>query len=152
MLPRLWGRGKFESVDAASLAYIRGLGADYVWYTGIIRHATRKRDEGCRPSHPQIVKGEAGSPYAITDYYDVNPYLATNPDARMEDLYSNSRFCNFSDSRELVFYKDFCSFNTINFASVPDNVVIQLCFNFRVHSLASSRFSFRIPSPLSREG
>ena len=39
MLPRLWGGGKFESVDAASLAYIRGLGIDYIWYTGIIRHA-----------------------------------------------------------------------------------------------------------------
>ena len=86
MLPRLWGRGKFESIDAASLEYIRGLGVDYIWYTGIIRHATRKADEGCRPSHPQIVKGEAGSPYAITDYYDVNPYLATNPDARMEEF------------------------------------------------------------------
>ena len=86
MLPRLWGSGKFESVDAASLEYIRGLGVDYIWYTGLIRHATRKKDEGCRPSHPQIVKGEAGSPYAITDYYDVNPYLATNPDARMEEF------------------------------------------------------------------
>ena len=86
MLPRLWGSGKFESVDAASLEYIRGLGVDYIWYTGLIRHATRKKDEGCRPSHRQIVKGEAGSPYAITDYYDVNPYLATNPDARMEEF------------------------------------------------------------------
>ena len=86
MLPRLWGSGKFESVDAASLEYLRGLGVDYVWYTGVIRHATRKKDEGCRPSHPQIVKGEAGSPYAITDYYDVNPYLATDPDARMEEF------------------------------------------------------------------
>ena len=47
MLPRLWGSGKFESVDAASLEYIRGLGVDYIWYTGLIRHATRKKDEGC---------------------------------------------------------------------------------------------------------
>ena len=86
MLPRLWGGGKFESIDAASLEYLRGLGVDYVWYTGVIRHATRKADEGCTPSHPQIVKGEAGSPYAITDYYDVNPYLATVPQRRMEEF------------------------------------------------------------------
>ena len=86
MLPRLWGSGKFESVDAASLEYIRGLGVDCIWYTGIIRHATQKKDEGCVPSHPQIVKGEAGSPYAITDYYDVNPYLATVPERRMEEF------------------------------------------------------------------
>jgi glycosidase len=86
MLPRLWGSGKFESLDTGSLEYLRGLGIDYVWYTGVIRHATRKADEGCVPSHPQIVKGEAGSPYAITDYYDVNPYLATVPDRRMEEF------------------------------------------------------------------
>ena len=86
MLPRLWGSGKFESVDTGSLEYLRGLGIDYVWFTGVIRHATRKADEGCVPSHPQIVKGEAGSPYAITDYYDVNPYLATVPERRMEEF------------------------------------------------------------------
>ena len=86
MLPRLWGSGKLSAVDAASLEYLRGLGVDYVWYTGIIRHATRKADEGCTPSHPQIVKGEAGSPYAITDYYDVNPYLADVPSRRMEEF------------------------------------------------------------------
>ncbi len=86
MLPRLWGSGKFASVDTGSLEYLRGLGIDYVWYTGVIRHATQKKDEGCVPSHPQIVKGEAGSPYAITDYYDVNPYLATVPERRMEEF------------------------------------------------------------------
>ncbi|MBQ9193068.1 MAG: alpha-amylase [Bacteroidales bacterium] len=86
MLPRLWGSGKFSSIDTESLEYLRGLGVDYVWYTGLIRHATRKADEGCIPSHPQIVKGEAGSPYAITDYYDVNPYLADDPEHRMEEF------------------------------------------------------------------
>ena len=86
MLPRLWGSGKFSAVDHESLDYFRGLGVDCVWYTGIIRHATRKADEGCTPSHEQIVKGEAGSPYAITDYYDVNPYLADVPDQRMEEF------------------------------------------------------------------
>ena len=86
MLPRLWGKGKFSSVDGESLDYLKGLGVDAVWYTGVIRHATRKADEGCTPSHPQIVKGEAGSPYAITDYYDVNPYLADSSDDRMEEF------------------------------------------------------------------
>jgi len=86
MLPRLWGGGKFSDVDAASLEYIRGLGFDYIWFTGLVRHATMKDDGGCTPSHPQIVKGEAGSPYAITDYYDVNPYLADDPAHRMEEF------------------------------------------------------------------
>ena len=85
-LPRLWNNGKFSGIDAGSLQYWKGLGVDYLWYTGIIRHATAKADEGCTPSHPQIVKGDAGSPYAIYDYYDVNPYLADDPGARMEEF------------------------------------------------------------------
>ncbi|MBR6933696.1 MAG: hypothetical protein IKH49_10410 [Bacteroidales bacterium] len=47
MLPRLWGNGKFSDIDDGSLEYFRGLGVDSIWYTGIIRHATRKADEGC---------------------------------------------------------------------------------------------------------
>ena len=86
LLPRLWGSGKFSDIDDRSLEYFRGLGVDYVWYTGIIRHATTRSDSGCIPSHPQIVKGDAGSPYAIRDYYDVNPYLADNPERRSEEF------------------------------------------------------------------
>lgn len=58
----------------------------HVWYTGILRHATRCDTCGCKPSSAQWVKGEAGSPYSITDYYDVNPYLATDPTRRMEEF------------------------------------------------------------------
>lgn len=84
LLPRLWGSGRFSGIDSESLAYFKGLGMDYVWYTGVIRHATRCSDRGCTPSC--VVKGEAGSPYAITDYYDVNPYLADCPEKRMEEF------------------------------------------------------------------
>ncbi|NLZ18909.1 MAG: hypothetical protein GXY24_01385 [Bacteroidales bacterium] len=75
-LPRLWGSGKLRDCDADSLAYLRSLGVDFVWYTGIPRHATGK----------DFVKGEPGSPYAITDWRDVNPYLADNPARRMEEF------------------------------------------------------------------
>ncbi len=86
LLPRLWNTGKFSGVDAGSLQYWKGLGVDYLWYTGVIRHATTFSGKGCRPSHPQIVKGDAGSPYAIYDYYDVNPYLADDPLRRMDEF------------------------------------------------------------------
>ena len=86
LLPRLWGNGRFSSIDKESLQYFKSLGMDYLWYTGIIRHATTRTDAGCTPSHPQIVKGAAGSPYAITDYYDVNPYLADDPKVRMKEF------------------------------------------------------------------
>lgn len=84
ILPRLWGKGKFSSLDAGSLDYFRGLGIDSIWLTGVLRHATRKSDEGCAPS--KVVKGFAGSPYAVTDCFDTNPYLAFNPDERLEEF------------------------------------------------------------------
>ena len=87
MLPRLWANGRFSGIDTATLNYLKNtLEADCLWCTGVIRHATTCADRGCTPSHPQIVKGSAGSPYAITDYYDVNPYLAEDPDRRMEEF------------------------------------------------------------------
>ncbi len=83
LLPRLWGRGRFSSIDDASLKYIKSLGADAVWFTGVVRHATTLPPE---PSNPAIVKGDAGSPYAISDYFDVNPYMADVPSSRMDEF------------------------------------------------------------------
>ena len=104
MLPRLWGNdkvrpkkngtleengtGKFSDIDTATLEYLKWLGCSHVWYTGILRHSTQASEDGCIASHPQFVKGKAGSPYAICDYYDVNPYLADNPDKRIEEFES----------------------------------------------------------------
>ena len=85
MLPRLWGDGTFAAVDDATLQYLsETLHADAVWYTGVIRHATKTAGRGCIPA--KVVKGEAGSPYAIADYYDVNPYLAADPSRRMAEF------------------------------------------------------------------
>lgn len=102
MLPRLWGNdnknpvkngslsengtGKFSDIDKDTLDYLKWLGCSHVWYTGILRHSTQATEEGCMASHPQFVKGKAGSPYAICDYYDVNPYLADNPQDRMDEF------------------------------------------------------------------
>ena len=84
LLPRLWGNGRFSGIDQESLRYMKDtLGMDMLWCTGVIRHATRTGKE------PQkVVKGDAGSPYAITDYYDVNPYLADDPARRMDEFRS----------------------------------------------------------------
>lgn len=104
MLPRLWGNectrpvkngslsengtGKFSDIDTATLDYVKWLGCTHIWYTGILRHSTQAAEQGCTPSHPQFVKGKAGSPYAICDYYDVNAYLADNPEDRMAEFES----------------------------------------------------------------
>ena len=86
ILPRLWGDGRFCDIDARTLDYIKGLGVSHVWYTGVLRHSTLQSDRGCVPSHPQIVKGQAGSPYAITDYFDVDPWLSSDPSRRLEEF------------------------------------------------------------------
>ena len=80
------GCGKFSNIDRDSLDYFKSLGVTHLWLTGIVRHATGESTGGCTASSPDWVKGRAGSPYAITDYYDVNPYLADKPERRMEEF------------------------------------------------------------------
>ncbi|MBO4263917.1 MAG: hypothetical protein J5871_04485, partial [Bacteroidales bacterium] len=70
------GEGRFSSFDEAFFNHLKSLGADAVWYTGIPRHA----------SGEDFVKGNPGSPYAISDYFDTNPYLADDPSGRMEEF------------------------------------------------------------------
>ena len=82
------GCGKMNFFDDAVLRRIRKLGVSHVWYTGVIRHATKTDYSayGIPRQHPAVVKGKAGSPYAITDYYDVDPDLAENVDDRMAEF------------------------------------------------------------------
>ena len=82
------GSGKFNDFTPSLLAGIRDLGVNCVWMTGVIEHATKTdfSKYGIRPDNPNVVKGEAGSPYAIKDYYDVDPALAENVDKRLEEF------------------------------------------------------------------
>ena len=74
------GCGTLNAITPKALRAIRDLGATHVWYTGIIRHATAQYNT------PSIVKGKAGSPYAITDYYDVHPDLCEDKRRRMQEF------------------------------------------------------------------
>ena len=69
------------------LSQIHQLGATHIWYTGVIRHASQTdyAQFGIPVQHPDVVKGKAGSPYAITDYYDIDPDLAVDVDQRMQE-------------------------------------------------------------------
>lgn len=80
------GTGKFSSINDTIFDHLRSLGVSLIWYTGVIEHATCEAFNGIRKDNPSVVKGVAGSPYAIKDYYDVNPYLADNPDNRMSEF------------------------------------------------------------------
>ena len=82
------GVGKFNEIDETRLRAIKSLGATHVWYTGIIEHATATdySRQGIQPCNPHVVKGIAGSPYAIRDYYDVCPDFAKNVKRRMSEF------------------------------------------------------------------
>ncbi|MCR4918541.1 MAG: alpha-amylase [Prevotella sp.] len=103
-LPRLWGNrnetrqpngtmqqngcGKMNDFSPSVLKQLREMGVTHVWYTGLLRHATKTDYSGigipCQ--HPAVVKGQAGSPYAVADYYDIDPDLAVKPEQRMEEF------------------------------------------------------------------
>lgn len=82
------GVGKFNDITEKSLTEIKKMGVTHVWYTGIIEHATLTdyTAYGIKNDHPAVVKGRAGSPYAIRDYYDVHPDLAVNVKNRMGEF------------------------------------------------------------------
>ena len=82
------GCGKLNDFTPSALKTIREMGVSHIWYTGVIRHATQTDYSayGIPKNHPAVVKGKAGSPYAITDYYDVDPDLATDVDKRMQEF------------------------------------------------------------------
>ena len=104
LLPRLYGNrnttrkengsiadngcGKFNNLTTSVLKSIQQKGVSHIWFTGVIRHATKTdyTAHGIPANHPAIVKGNAGSPYAITDYYDVDPDLAEDVDNRMAEF------------------------------------------------------------------
>ncbi|RZK39358.1 MAG: alpha-amylase, partial [Hymenobacter sp.] len=104
MLPRLFGNkvalnktygtiqengcGKFNDISDVALAKIKELGVSHVWYTGVIEHATMTAYPAAHlpADDADVVKGRAGSPYAIRDYYNVDPDLATSPQTRMAEF------------------------------------------------------------------
>ena len=82
------GSGKFNDITDKALDGIKELHANYVWYTGALAHAslTDYSAYGIKVDDADVVKGRAGSPYAIRDYYDVNPDLAVDVKNRMQEF------------------------------------------------------------------
>jgi len=82
------GCGKLNDFSYKALESIKSMGVTHIWYTGIIEHATQSdySSYGIMKDHPSVVKGKAGSPYAIKDYYDIDPDLAVNVERRMNEF------------------------------------------------------------------
>ncbi len=102
VLPRLWanftnspvqhgtieqnGSGKLSAWDTKALDYVKSLGATHIWFIGLLEHATAQAFEGIEADPAELVKGIAGSPYAVKDYYDIAPELADNPQNRLKEF------------------------------------------------------------------
>lgn len=82
------GVGKFSDFTGRALDSIRALGITHIWYTGVPHHAVIRdyTQYGISPDDPDVVKGRAGSPYAVKDYYNVNPDLADDPAKRLDEF------------------------------------------------------------------
>jgi len=82
------GIGKFNDFTDKALQEIKNLGITHIWYTGILHHdvITDYTKYGISNDDPDVVKGRAGSPYAVKDYYNVNPDLAEDPSNRLEEF------------------------------------------------------------------
>ena len=82
------GCGKMGDFTPEALKRIKDFGFTHIWYTGVLEHATQTdyTTYGIAKDHPAVVKGKAGSPYAIKDYYDICPDLASAPDKRMKEF------------------------------------------------------------------
>ncbi len=152
------GCSKFEHFSPHALNAIKELGITHIWFTGVIRHATCTNYEkyGIEPNNPQIVKGRAGSPYAITDYYDVDPDLAVEQQNRMLEFEALVERCHSNGLKVIIDFvpnhvaRQYKSTNlpkgsanlgendNINFAFLPTNN-----FYYEPHS------PFRIPERIN---
>lgn len=82
------GSGKFNDITDKALEELKKFGSTHVWFTGVVEHATMSdfAEFGIPQDNPLVIKGVAGSPYAIKDYYDVNPALAVDVKNRMKEF------------------------------------------------------------------
>jgi len=98
------GVGKFNDFTDVALTEIKALGVSHVWYTGVLHHdvITDYSKFGISHDDPDIVKGRAGSPYAIKDYYNVNPDLAVNPKNRLAEFESLIKRTHQHDMKVII--------------------------------------------------
>ena len=82
------GCGKMSSFNVSALNTIKQLGCNAIWYTGLLQQASQTdySEYGIPKQNPHVLKGKAGSPYAISDYYSVSCDLADDPARRMEEF------------------------------------------------------------------
>jgi glycosidase len=82
------GVGKFADINDAALVSLGKMGFTHIWLTGVLQQATGTdyASIGAPADDPDLLKGIAGSPYAIKDYFDVCPDYAVAPAKRLDEF------------------------------------------------------------------
>lgn len=80
------GCGNFHDINDKALESLAHFGATHIWLTGVLRHSTQTAYPNLPASPSCVVKGIAGSPYAVSDYFDLDPDLAVNPESILEEF------------------------------------------------------------------
>lgn len=98
------GSGRLADFTPKLLNSIKSLGCNAIWLTGVIEHATKSdfTAYGIPKDNPNVVKGEAGSPYAIKDYYDIDPAIAIDPANRMKEFEACVRRIHEADMKAII--------------------------------------------------
>ncbi|WP_394339643.1 alpha-amylase family glycosyl hydrolase [Mucilaginibacter gracilis] len=140
MLPRLFGNtnttnkfygsieengvGKLNDINDKALTEIKAMGFTHVWYTGVIEHATMTdySQYGIKPDDPDVVKGRAGSPYAVKDYYDIDPDLAVDVNNRMGEFGSLVKRTHANNLRVIIDFVPNHIARTYNSDARPEGV------------------------------
>lgn len=96
------GCGKFDDINALALASLKEMGFNCLWLTGVIEQASGTDYPGRPADDPDLLKGVAGSPYAIKDYFDVCPDYAVNPNRRLEEFQSLLARCHLHGFKVII--------------------------------------------------
>ena len=96
------GCGKFSDISAAALTAIRELGITHLWLTGVLEQASGTAYAERPADVADILKGVAGSPYAIKDYFDVCPDYAEDPLRRLDEFSELLERCHAQGLRVLI--------------------------------------------------
>ncbi|MFA7034299.1 MAG: alpha-amylase family glycosyl hydrolase [Bacteroidales bacterium] len=112
------GSGKFNDISDDMLKRFKKLSLSAIWFTGVIAHATKTKFKTIPPCNASLVKGEAGSPYAIRNYFDVDPALAVNIDNRMGEFEAMVKRCHKAELDVIIdfvpnhVYREYTSYYT----------------------------------------
>ena len=118
------GVGKFNDISDKALLELKKLGASHIWYTGVIEHAIMSdyTENGIKLDDSDVIKGRAGSPYAIKDYYDINPDLAVDVEKRMEEFESLVARTHDNDMKVIIDFVANHVSRLYNSDSMPEGV------------------------------